>query len=175
MFSNSSKYPAFFTIPLLWIIGYLFFCYLSIPQYFSLLDNLNLIIHEMGHFFFFIFGNEFLMMSWGTIMQVLIPSLILIYFWRNLDFFWVTLCLGWIGTNFFYIAMYSGDAIKQNLPLINVTGWVVKHDWYYIFSELWILQYTNQISSVFWGIGVLFFILSLWFWILLVINRWKGL
>lgn len=172
MFSNSSKYPAIFTLPLLILIGYLFFCYVSIPQYFSLLDNVNLLIHEMGHFFFMNFRNEFLTVLWGTIMELLIPSLILIYFWRSLDYFWITLCLAWIGTNFFYIATYSGDAVKQQLPLLFGGG---IHDWYYIFSKLWVLQYTDQISFVFWCIGVLFFILSLWFWILLVINRWRGL
>ncbi len=175
MLKISSKYSAFFTIPLLWIMGYLFFSYVTIPKYFGLFDNLNLFIHEMGHFFFMNFRNEFLSMAGGTIMQVLVPSLILIYFFRQLDFFWVALCFWWIGSNFFYIATYSGDAIKQELPLLNVTGgWIVRHDWYYIFSNLGVLQYTNKISSWFWFLGLLFFVLCFSFWIILVINRWRG-
>jgi len=169
-----SNYSLFFMIPLITLMGYLFFLYLDNPKYFWPLDILNLFIHESWHFFFALFWNEFLMMAGGTIMQLLVPILILIYFYRAWDYFASALCFAWIGTNLFYIAMYSSDAEDELLPLFNPTGNpFIKHDWNYMFSELWVLEYTDIISWFFWICAILSFCLSFFLSLVLIVNKFR--
>ncbi|MCU0365459.1 MAG: hypothetical protein MUE93_07320 [Ignavibacteriaceae bacterium] len=49
---------------------------------FGLLDNIDLVIHEAGHFFFMLFG-KFIYTLGGTLMQIILPSIIAGYFLRN--------------------------------------------------------------------------------------------
>ena len=49
---------------------------------FSLMDNIDLVIHEAGHFFFSLFG-KFIYTLGGTLMQIILPSIIAGYFFRN--------------------------------------------------------------------------------------------
>jgi hypothetical protein len=50
---------------------------------YGLIDNADLVIHEAGHLFFMFFG-KFIYTAGGTLMQIIIPSLIIFYFFRNM-------------------------------------------------------------------------------------------
>ncbi len=49
---------------------------------YGLLDNIDLVIHEAGHIFFRFFG-KFIYTLGGTLMQIIIPSIIAGFFFRN--------------------------------------------------------------------------------------------
>ena len=54
------------------------------PDYYGLMDSVDLAIHEAGHPLFGIFG-EFIGYAGGTLMQLLVPAVFLGYFWRRRD------------------------------------------------------------------------------------------
>jgi len=94
---------------------------------FGLLDNIDLVIHEAGHFFFMLFG-KFIYTLGGTLMQIILPSIIAGYFFRNNYRTGVQFGLLWLGQNFINISVYAADAQARKLPLLG--GKKVYHDWH---------------------------------------------
>ncbi len=143
------------------IIAALFIFYtqwLKHDKYFSFLDYVNLAFHEPGHLVFAPFGH-FLMMAGGTISQLLMPLICLIYFLkRNSELGW-QLCLFWIGENLLNISIYAGDAIRQELPL--VAGGV--HDWTYLLTATGLIAHTPQVEKFIFLLGSATIFLSFYF------------
>lgn len=125
---------------------------------FGLLDNIDLVIHEAGHFFFMLFG-KFIYTLGGTLMQIILPSIITSYFFRNNYRTGVQFGLLWLGQNFINISVYSADAQARKLPLLG--GNKVYHDWYYLLGELGILEYDYLVGYIFLGIATMVFIVSI--------------
>jgi len=63
---------------------------------YGLLDNIDLVIHEAGHLFFRFFG-KFIYTLGGTLMQIIIPSIIAGFFFRNDYRTGVQVALLWLG------------------------------------------------------------------------------
>ena len=124
---------------------------------FSLLDNINLVIHEAGHFFFSLFG-KFIYTLGGTLMQIILPSVIAAYFFRNNYRTGVQFGLLWLGQNFINISVYSADAQARKLPLLG--GNKVYHDWQYLLGELGILEYDYLVGYIFFGIAIAIFLVA---------------
>lgn len=124
---------------------------------FGLLDNINLVIHEAGHFFFSLFG-KFIYTLGGTLMQIILPSIIASYFLRNNYRTGVQFSFLWLGHNFINISVYAADAQSRKLPLLG--GNKVYHDWHYILSEVGILEYDHIFGYFFVGIAVIIFIVA---------------
>jgi len=123
---------------------------------YTLIDTADLIIHEAGHLFFWIFGR-FIYMSGGTLMQILFPSLIAFYFFWNNYKTGVQFSLVWLGQNFVNISVYAADARAHKLPLLG--GKKVLHDWTYLLTELGILEFDQEVGYFFFAIaGIIFFI-----------------
>ena len=79
-------------------------CFLPICIYFldthgqyTLLDSADLIIHEAGHFFFAPFG-KFIMFAGGTIMQILVPCILIVHFYMHGYRLGVQVFLFWLST-----------------------------------------------------------------------------
>ena len=125
---------------------------------FGLLDNIDLVIHEAGHFFFMLFG-KFIYTLGGTLMQIILPSIIAAYFFRNNYRTGVQFGLLWLGQNFINISVYSADAQARQLPLLG--GNKVYHDWHYLLSEIGILEYDYVVGYAFLGIAIVIFSLAL--------------
>ncbi|MDO8549363.1 MAG: hypothetical protein Q7S39_04305 [Ignavibacteria bacterium] len=143
--------PCFVMLPvMIWLV-------LNRGEY-SWIDNADLLIHEAGHFFFMVFG-KFIYTSGGTLMQIILPSLIGWYFFRNSYRTGVQFSLLWPGQNFINISVYAADARAQMLPLLG--GNKVYHDWHYLLGELNILQFDSQVGYFFFGIAVIVFIITL--------------
>lgn len=121
---------------------------------FSLLDNIDLVIHEAGHFFFSIFG-KFIHTLGGTLMQIILPSIIAGYFFRNNYRTGVQFGLLWLGQNFINISVYAADAQARRLPLLG--GNKVYHDWHYLLGEVGILEYDYMVGYIFFGIAIAIF------------------
>ncbi len=139
------------------IIAALFLFYtrwLTKENYFSPLDFVNLAFHEAGHIFLGPFGH-FIMMSGGTIFQLLMPALCLAHLMRRGANLGWQLCLFWLGQNLLNISIYAGDAIKQALPLVGGGD----HDWTYLLTETGLIAHTAGVARcIFWaGSAVIFY------------------
>ncbi len=118
------------------LAGWYFFYYASSPETWHFIDNFNLLIHEAGHWIFWPFG-EFMHVLGGSLNQVLIPILFVIYFYRQNEKYSASLVLFWVAQNLINVSIYAGDAVKMQLPLLG--GDNVIHDWN------WLLIYTGQL------------------------------
>jgi hypothetical protein len=105
------------------------------------LDNANLIFHEAGHFIFFFTPNTFQLLA-GTLMQLAIPLICLISFYRQSQFFSVSFCLFWFGESLNNVGIYISDAATMNLNLIGGL-----HDWNTLFTQYNLLDQTNFIGT----------------------------
>lgn len=121
------------------------------------IDNANLVIHEAGHFFFMLFG-KFIYTLGGTLMQILMPSLIIWYFWRNSYRTGAQVGLLWLGQNLINISAYAADARVQALPLLG--GNKVYHDWTYILGATNLLQYDAEVGYMFFGLAIIIFLIT---------------
>ena len=109
----------------------------------SFLHNVNLIFHEAGHWIFSFFGR-FIHIFGGTLMQCLIPLIVVIQFLRQKDNFEASVGLWWFGQNFLDVAPYIYDAWDKKIMLLGgVTGseHPEGHDWYNL------LKMTNSLDS----------------------------
>ena len=143
---------------IIWLL-YFYSRWFVYENYYSFLDNVNLIFHEAGHVILW-FWWEFITAWGGTIFQLLIPSIFLGYFrLRRVNLAW-QLSLFWVGQNFLNISIYAADAIKQELPLLNPNG---SHDWTYLLDKLWILAHADVTGKIFFALGSVLIFLSLWY------------
>ena len=125
---------------------------------FGLLDNADLVIHEAGHFFFSFFG-KFIYTLGGTLMQIILPSIIASFFFRNIYRTGVQFALLWLGQNLINISVYAADARARKLPLLG--GNKVYHDWHYLLGEIGILEYDHIVGYVFVGIAITIFAVAI--------------
>jgi hypothetical protein len=125
---------------------------------YGLIDNADLVIHEAGHLFFMFFG-KFIYTAGGTLMQIIIPSLIIFYFFRNMYRLGVQIGMLWLGQNLINISVYAADAKIQKLPLLG--GHMVYHDWHYILGEIGLLDYSVEVGYFFVGLAIISFIVLL--------------
>lgn len=115
-------------------------------MYVSLIGGLNLGIHELGHLVFSPFGI-FISILGGTFFQVSAPVISMLNFYRQNDFFAISICFGWLSINFFEISRYLADARAMNLPLVSAMGAGNPiHDWNYILNRMGILQYDTVLA-----------------------------
>lgn len=114
------------------------------------IDGVNLLIHEAGHWIFYPFG-KFISILGGTLMQLIIPSLFILYFLRRVDYFAVLFSTFWLGENFINISYYISDAKDRLLPLVGNSG---MHDWAYILPKINLLNHAKSLGNiVFWAGG----------------------
>ena len=125
---------------------------------YGFIDNADLVIHEAGHFFFRLFG-KFIYTAGGTLMQIIIPSIIIFYFFMNTYRFGVQIGLLWLGQNLINISVYAADAQAQRLSLLG--GNSVYHDWHYMLGEIGLLKHSAEVGYFFVGLAILMFILML--------------
>ncbi|MFH1197959.1 MAG: hypothetical protein V1720_19815 [bacterium] len=122
-----------------------------------LLDTIDLLIHEGGHGIFKIFGEGFLYTLGGTLMQIIIPSLFVGYYFYTRKKFITQLSLLWLGHNFMNIGIYAADAQERALPLLG--GKKVYHDWHYMLRELQLIKYVDVVGQIFFWLGIVSFVL----------------
>src|SRR5512145_1552939 len=82
-----------------------------------ILDSLNLVFHEAGHPLFGIFGETIGFLG-GTLMQLLVPLLVVGACWYKRQSAAIGLAGTWFFENFLNIARYMADARAQLLPLV---------------------------------------------------------
>lgn len=125
---------------------------------YGMIDNADLVIHDAGHLFFKFFGKYIYTLG-GTLMQIILPSIIFFYFFRSDYRTGMQFSLLWLGQNFINISVYAADAQARRLPLLG--GNTVYHDWHYLLSEIGLLQFDAEVGYFFFAIAILFFIITL--------------
>ncbi|MCX6169602.1 MAG: hypothetical protein NTX65_09685 [Ignavibacteriales bacterium] len=125
---------------------------------FTFIDYINLLIHEGGHGIFKIFG-KFLYTIGGTLMQIIIPSMFIIFYFIKKKRFGTQVFLVLLGENLINISVYAADARAQKLPLLG--GNKVYHDWNWLLRETGLLEYDSYVGHFFFGLGVLMFVYAL--------------
>jgi hypothetical protein len=125
---------------------------------FTAIDYVNLLIHEGGHGVFIFFG-KFIHALGGTLMQLIIPSMFVVFYWIHKKKFLTQLFLVWLGENFINISVYAADASARKLPLLG--GNKVYHDWNYILQTTGLLENDVIIGNVIYGLGALIFLVAL--------------
>ncbi len=115
---------------------------------FLLLDYVNLIFHEVGHFFFGWFGYTVGILG-GTLGELLVPAGLAAYFaWRR-DTPATAFAAFWFFENFVYIGVYMADARSLALPLMG-SG---EHDWEILFGQWGLLLHDLAIGAVTRSLG----------------------
>lgn len=183
IFEHKAKYPIYFTLIIViffWIVFYDSIIHENYRAFW--IAYINTAIHEWWHMLFFsayyFFGNMFLYVAWWTILQLLVPTLIMWVFIKQKDFFWVSIMFAILWINLFSVSRYAWDAIKlDNLLLLflwKATGSdKVGHDWNYMLTETWLLYKTDEISFWIWVSAVICFIIFFLYSTILIINRFR--
>lgn len=148
----------FFKAVLLLIIIYFSYILFTQNPPWILIDAANLAIHEMGHVIFSPFGM-FVGILGGSLIQILVPVILLGYFFTKQDYFAISVMFFWIGDNVINVSVYMRDAITMNLPLIG--GETAIHDWNWLFSNMGLLKQAVLIGNIFFGLGVIFVLLGI--------------
>jgi len=128
----------------------------------SFMHNINLPFHEAGHIFFRPFGR-FITVLGGSLMQLLVPALVLFVFLRKKNPFGASIGLWWLGESAMDLAPYINDARALRLILLGgVTGRDVAdyHDWEYILRALDMKSYDHIIAGLAYGTGIVMILLS---------------
>ncbi|HKD81805.1 MAG TPA: hypothetical protein VKH81_19080 [Candidatus Angelobacter sp.] len=115
----------------------------------TLLDNVHLPIHEGGHLLFGWLG-ETLGLWGGTLLQLIVPALLVVSFAARQELPGTTFCAFAFFHSLTGVATYMADALRQELPLVTVgaAGDEAQHDWVRIFSSLGVLAHAIQIGNV---------------------------
>ena len=108
-----------------------------------LLDGVNLLFHEAGHPLFGIFGWETLAILGGTLLQLLVPLLVLGSFWLRREAPGVAAAGIWAFENLLNIARYVADARAQVLPLVGGG----EHDWATLLGQWGLLRQDQALAA----------------------------
>ncbi|HYW49322.1 MAG TPA: hypothetical protein VE861_01880 [Gemmatimonadaceae bacterium] len=120
------------------------------PASWSLLDNVNLPVHETGHLVLAAFG-ETLQLLGGTLLQLGLPLIFAGYFAVHRDEHAASVCVWWVGQNCINVATYMADAIPMELPLVGGG----EHDWNLLFTHWGVLGNSITYARLTHGSGVL--------------------
>jgi hypothetical protein len=115
---------------------------------FLIVDYVNLIIHEGGHFFFSWFGNTIMILG-GTIGELLVPLLCAIYFFCQRETTGFAFSTYWLFENFPYIGTYMADARRAALPLVGSE----ESDWTILFGQWGLLAEDQKIGAIMRTLG----------------------
>jgi len=126
--------------------------------HYTLIDNADLVIHEAGHAVFSIFGR-FIYTLGGTLMQIILPSIIVWYFLISRYLTGTQFGLLWLGQNLVNISVYAADARARILPLLG--GNKVYHDWNWILSKTGLLEYDSEIGILFFSLAIIIFLITI--------------
>jgi hypothetical protein len=126
-----------------WLVFYalLMFHLATDSDGFPVTHNVNLIVHEAGHFFFGWFGETIGLLG-GTLAEVLVPLLLAAYFLRQGHTAAVAFCLFWAFHTSSGIATYMADARTVALPLVGSGD----HDWELLLTRWGVLHRDAQIA-----------------------------
>jgi len=133
------------------VILYFLWCAFD-PSEWRLIDGVNLVIHEAGHIVFRPLG-EFMTIAGGSLFQVIMPALFVIYFAHHQNLYSASMVLFWVGQSTLNVSVYAGDAVAMQLPLLGGPDTI--HDWNYLLTSLNLLGETGTVALLIRAAGTL--------------------
>jgi len=113
----------------------------------NLLMNGNMIVHESGHGICYLLPcPQFLTALNGTLFQLALPLIFIYYYYKRHNDLAVSLGFIWLAQNLVYVAWYMSYAQTPNLYPFFLGG-SATHDFWYLFSQLGLLEYDWLISG----------------------------
>src|SRR5580704_11070240 len=133
-----------------WVVFYLLFLLYALADRtgFLIIDYVNLMVHEGGHFFFSWFGHTIMILG-GTLGELLVPLLCGAYFWWKRETTAVAFSSFWFFENFLYIGTYMADARTSALPLVGSE----ESDWTILFTHWGLLAQDQKIGGIMRTLG----------------------
>jgi hypothetical protein len=130
----------------------------------SFLDLVDLPIHETGHLLFRPFG-EFMMVAGGSLFQVIMPLVFVVYFWWNEKYYSAAIVLFWVGQSILNVFVYANDAVVMQIVLLGgLTGSEGSfHDWNYLLTETGLINSTKTVAGLIRFLGTLTIIAAIVF------------
>ncbi|MDZ7719489.1 MAG: hypothetical protein U5K72_11795 [Balneolaceae bacterium] len=125
-----------------------------------LVSNFLLIVHEAGHTFFSIFGSRIFTILGGSLNEILLPLLIVIFTLINRYIQGSQFSLYLFGTAWFSVAFYAADGAQRQLPLIGNLG-KESHDWHNLLRHYNLLEYDGSVALTFMIIGIILYVAAL--------------
>jgi len=122
------------------------------PSTYRFLDRVDLVFHEAGHVIFGLFG-EFIGILGGSLMQVLIPAIVVAYFFMHRQPYSAAVTLFWVAQSLFNASVYAKDARARVLPLLG--GEDTFHDWNHLLGKLGLLRWDQAVGSLIYVTGLL--------------------
>ena len=137
----------------------------------TMFSGITLAFHEMGHLIFAVAGH-FIGSLMGSGMQVLIPAIVVVMFYRQRDYFGMAVGAFWLAFSLFELANYVGDARTMDLPLV---GFVEdpEHDWNYLLSATGLLGLDTTFAFLIRVAGTLIGVSALAFAVWLLVTMAK--
>lgn len=129
-----------------------------------ILDSANLVFHEAGHPLFGLFGDTAGLYG-GTLMQLLVPLLILGSAWLRRETAAAAAAVAWLMESLLNVARYMADAREQALPLVGGG----EHDWAHILGRWGLLAWDRRLAGLLTFLACLGW-LAAWLWLLW---RWR--
>jgi hypothetical protein len=126
-------------------------------EWWDILDDLNLAVHEAGHIVFSPFGDQMAALG-GSLFQLLVPIAFVVHFARTRQRWAAGVTLAWVAVNCINVGRYAADARAQRLPLLG--GENVVHDWWFVLTNWDMLQWDQGIGRAFHATAFLLFAAS---------------
>jgi hypothetical protein len=133
------------------LVVVLYFVYAGVrhlvsPEYTDWFKGITLVFHEMGHILFIPLGRTMTILG-GSLNQLLIPifagaHLLL----RQRDYFGVAFAKAWLAFSLWDLAVYVGDANREEMPLVSMGPGRPLHDWATLLGEWHLLGQTDLIA-----------------------------
>lgn len=149
------------------VLAYFGYILIITKANFIFLDNLELLLHEAGHFIFSAFG-DFLSILGGTIGQIVLPIIFIIYFFYYAQYYSGSIMLFWLGQDFINVSYYIKDARAMKLELIGDT-----HDWNYLLGKFNLLEKDIIIGQYVFIAGAILIVVALLFGLYALIKDYK--
>ena len=120
-----------------------------------LISNFLLLIHEAGHTFFGILGNRTLTILGGSLNEILLPAIIVVFCIFNRYIKGTQASLYLLGSAWMSVAFYAADGSQRQLPLIADLG-VMSHDWGNLLRQWNLSHHDSTFGITFAVIGGIF-------------------
>jgi hypothetical protein len=138
------------TLFTLWLATIVWNAATATAPFWTIFDGADLLIHEAGHLVFAFLG-QFIGILGGTLLQLTIPTAVIVYFLIKRSWYSAFFAVSWIGLNLLNIHWYIADARNQALPLIAGGG---IQDWHYLLSQTGWLNWDQAIAQAVNRLGV---------------------
>lgn len=141
-------------LPLLLWLGWTGWRHLTDPDYWSIFSGIIFGSHEFGHLFFAFMG-QFMAVAGGSLMQLLVPIGAGALLLSRRDYFGVSAAGCWLSFSLSNLAVYVGDAVAQDLPLVSFSPDGGEHDWFYLLDHFNALGYDLRLALIIRRISLL--------------------